>query len=165
MLKVDKNHSFFSSYKSIILMILVLLTSLIFSFISTNLFILTFFGFLPTLVAISVDKNPSRILSQIIFIFNLLGSSHLFLDILFNADNIQQISYIIISMPHTWVIIYLSCAFGWVIYVIVPKIIYYFIYNKKFDLFHELNQELCSIHEEWGEDNINTALKEIKSKN
>lgn len=165
MLKIDKNNSFLSSYKSIILMILVLLASLVFSFISTNLFILTFFGFLPTLVAISVDKNPNKILSQIIFLFNLLGSIHLFLEILFNSDNIQQISYIIISMPHTWVIIYLSCAFGWVLYVITPKIIYYFIYNKKFDLFNALNEDLHSIYEEWGEDNINLALKEIKSKN
>ena len=109
MLKADKNHSFLSSYKSIILMILILLTSLVFSFISTNLFILTFFGFLPTLVAISIDKHPNKILSQIIFLFNFLGSIHLFLEILFNSDNIQQISYIIISIPHTWVIIYWFC--------------------------------------------------------
>ena len=146
-------------------MILILLASLVFSFISTNLFILTFFGFLPTLVAISVDKHPNRILSQIIFLFNLLGSIHLFLEILFNSDNIQQISYIIISIPHTWVVIYLSCAFGWVIYVIAPRIIYYFIYNKRLNLFNELNEELCDIYEEWGKDNINSALKEIKSKN
>ncbi len=164
MKKNSKIDSFFSSYKSIILMILLLFTSLAFSFISTNLFILTFFGFLPTLVAIAIDKYPKKILSQIIFLFNILGSIHLFLEILFHPNNIDQISYLVISIPHTWLVIYSSCAFGWIVYLLVPKIIYYFSYSNKLDLLDKLNKELNDIYLEWGEENINMALNEISKK-
>ena len=153
--KID---SIFNDYKSITLMILLLVASLGLSFISTNLFILTFFGFLPTLVAISIDKNPKKILTQIIFLFNFLGSIHLFLEIIFHPSDIEQISYIIISIPHTWLVIYSSCAFGWVIYILIPKIIYYFSYTNKLGLFNKLNEELDGIYQEWGKENINKAL-------
>ena len=162
--KNSKIDSFLSSYKSIILMILLLFISLSFSFISTNLFILAFFGFLPTLVAISIDKHPRKFLSRIIFLFNILGSIHLFLEILFHPNNIDQISYLVISIPHTWLVIYSSCAFGWIIYLLVPKIIYYFSYSNKLDLLDKLNKELNDIYLEWGEENINVALNEISKK-
>jgi hypothetical protein len=88
----------------------------------------------------------------------------LFLEILFHPNNIDQISYLVISIPHTWLVIYSSCAFGWIVYLLVPKIIYYFSYSNKLDLLDKLNKELNDIYLEWGEENINMALNEISKK-
>ncbi len=127
-------------------LLLLLLATLAISFISINLSILVFFGFLPTLVAIAVDNYKKRVLSRIVGLFNILGSLNFFIQILSNTQEIQRISYMIISIPHTWLVIYSSCAFGWGLYLFIPRIVYYFIYAKKTDLLYKLREVLNSIY-------------------
>ena len=163
----DKTPFFLSNtiYKTVIGLLLLFLVASAFSFISINLSILTFFGFLPTLIAIALDNsNGKKVLWRIVGLFNILGSFSFFMKMLFNIHKIQQVSYIIISIPNTWFVIYSSCAFGVILYILIPRIAHYFIYTKKMDLLYKLKEGLDNIYQEWGEENIKIAISKNKLK-
>ena len=157
---VNSSLSFLSSvsFKMILGMLLLFLVALAFSLISINLSILTFFGFLPTVVAIAIDNYEEKVLSKIIGLFNILGSLNFFTQILLNIQEIEQISYIIIFTSNTWLVIYTSCAFGLFLYMVMPRIVYYFIYTEKIDLVDKLKKDLVDIYNEFGEKDVKISI-------
>ena len=157
---VNSSLSFLSSvsFKMILGMLLLFLVALAFSLISINLSILTFFGFLPTVVAIAIDNYEEKVLSKIIGLFNILGSLNFFTQILLNIQEIEQISYIIIFTSNTWLVIYTSCAFGLFLYMLMPRIVYYFIYTEKIDLVDKLKKDLDDIYNEFGEKDVKISI-------
>ena len=156
----DKTSFFLNSisFKMVLWLLLLLIVALAFSLLSINLTILTFFGFLPSVVAISVDTHKKKILSKVVGLFNVLGILSFVMQIISDINEIERISYMIISIPNTWLVIYSSCAFGLGLYILVPKITYCFIYTEKIDLLYKLKNELNDIYQEWGEESIKTSI-------
>lgn len=149
------------SFKIVLWLFLLLMIALAFSSISINLTILTFFGFLPSIVAISIDTYEKKVLSRIVVLFNVLGSLSFFIQIISDINEIERISYMIISIPNTWFIIYSSCTFGVGLYILIPKIAYCLIYTKKMDLLRKLKNELNDIYQEWGKESIKTDIAKL----
>jgi hypothetical protein len=128
------------------------------SFLSENLFILCFFGLLPSIIAIAVDIHPKRYLSQIILIFNILGLSNLLIKALSDFEQLDYFSNLIISNTNSWFAVYSFCGFGWIVYLIVPKLFEYFSTAIKKDLLKKYENDMSEIKKEWEEDRIGEVL-------
>lgn len=121
-------------------------------FISIYSIVLLCFGILPGVVAKIVDNTVHRSLTKIVTMFNALGLSNYFLNILRNLYNADVVALQMITTPHTWLAVYVSCAIGWIIYLVVPKI-FVLVENLKIEMrLRELHANLKDITDEWGED-------------
>lgn len=151
---VSKNHT-----SSILLGVLFFSIALIFAYISANLFIIIIIGILPSVVAISVDTEPEHYLSKIVTIFNVVGMFPYLINILFMMENIDNVTFNILSTPYIWFSIYLCAAFGWVIYICVPRIAYHFINLNIESKSKKLEKDLEEIMDEWGKSKILTIIE------
>ena len=153
---VKKNQ--FSNF-IIIFIIFFCVSSLLASIISVYLVIVIFFGMLPSLIAITVDKDPQRYLSQMVLIYNSLGISLPVIKIIRNsASNIFVID-IVMDPLMTWLIIYSSAALGWIIYWVFPEIAYVVNSTKNNFKIKILNQEAKLLTDEWGNEILNKSNK------
>jgi len=124
------------------------------SLVSIYCVLLIAFGILPALVAIVVDQEREKYISKIVTLYNTVGVATFLVKILRSGMPDAAAIDIIID-PHSWLIIFSSAAFGWVVYWIFPIFAIY-IYSLKIDSrVKELELELKEIALEWSNGTTN----------
>ena len=159
--KAEKKHT-----NTILFGILFFTFALMLSYVSANIFIILIIGMLPGIVAVSVDTHPSRYLSKIVIMFNLVGIfPHIARIIFLGGDQDDFMISNELTYPYIWFSIYASAAFGWIIYICIPKITYHFTVLSMEAKSKKLQEELDEILSEWGKSKVLNNIEDDPENN
>lgn len=111
---------------------------------------LAFFGMLPTLVALIVDRSTEKYAMFCVGGFNLCGVVPYMLDLWFGVHSVGA-AYDLITNVFNIAVMYGAAAFGWVIFVFVPPFISSVLAALEERKVSSLRARQRSLIEEWGE--------------
>ncbi len=121
------------------------------SYFSMYSVVVVMFGMLPGLIAMIVDQEPRRYISKIVLTFNATGVVPFVAKIL-AGDGSSSIAIEIIIDPKTWLIIYISASFGWLVYWVFPQMAIFLHSIKAQVRLQKLNYDLEKLTHEWGDE-------------
>ncbi|MEO0393923.1 MAG: hypothetical protein AAF213_11880, partial [Pseudomonadota bacterium] len=106
-------------------------------------------GMLPTLVAYFTDDSESKLGGITVGALNASGTLMVVMN-LFIKDHSYQHALALISDPFNWLIMYSTAAFGWAIWLGVPKFYAYLSVVAAEKRLKVLRQTRADLIKEWG---------------
>lgn len=111
--------------------------------------ILLFFGMLPAIVAVIVDRTPQKYSSYCVGSMNFAGIFPYLLD-LWSGDQSVGAAANILTNVFALVVMYGAAAFGWMVFIAVPPVVGVFLTamaQRRVAQLREMQQDLVT---EWG---------------
>ena len=132
-----------SNYTWVIVVVVVLVI------IALPTMILLFFGLLPSLVAVIIDRSKGHSASFCVFGLNFIGVFPYILELWGGENTINQglnISTDIFSL----LVMYSAAAFGWLLFMAAPQVISSFVLVLQERKVESLRNQQKTLIEEWG---------------
>ncbi|HIM43138.1 MAG TPA: acyl-CoA synthetase [Rhodospirillales bacterium] len=126
------------------------------AYISLPTVVLIFFGLMPSIVALVIDRTEGRYATFCVLGMNFSGLFPFLTDVWFQVHTTDMA---IRTMTNVFnlLIIYGSAGFGWVLYMALPPVITTFLSAMSQRRVAELREKQAQIIEEWGE-SVTTIL-------
>ena len=124
--------------------------------ISLPTVLLIFFGLMPSIVAMVIDRTEGRYATFCVLGMNLSGLFPFLTDIWFQVHT-TDMAIRIMTNVFNLLIIYGSAGFGWMLYMALPPVITTFLSSMSQRRVAVLREKQAQIIEEWGE-SVTTIL-------
>lgn len=118
--------------------------------ISLPTVLLIFFGLMPSIVAMVIDRTDGRYATFCVLGMNLSGLFPFLTDIWFQVHT-TDMAIRIMTNVFNLLIIYGSAGFGWMLYMALPPVITTFLSSMSQRRVAVLREKQAQIIEEWGE--------------
>jgi hypothetical protein len=126
------------------------------AYISLPTVVLIFFGLMPSIVALVIDRTEGRYATFCVLGMNFSGLFPFLTDVWFQVHT-TDMAIRIMTNVFNLLIIYGSAGFGWVLYMALPPVITTFLSAMSQRRVAELREKQAQIIEEWGE-SVTTIL-------
>jgi hypothetical protein len=143
------------------LVILLLICSLVMVAVFKLGFIFFMLAMLPSVVAFYVDISRDRMNSQTVFACNLAGALPYMTQMLEEGVSSSAIQQVMTSTT-SWLVIYASAGFGWLLIICMPICAQYFINTMHQRQIARLQRLQSRIVDEWGQE-VSRFKKQIAS--
>ncbi|MCH7936117.1 MAG: acyl-CoA synthetase [Proteobacteria bacterium] len=124
--------------------------------ISMPTVLLLFFGLMPSIVALVIDRTEGRYATFCVLGMNISGLFPFLTDVWFQVHT-TDMAIRIMTDVFNLLIIYGSAGFGWMLYIALPPVITTFLSAMSQRRVAVLREKQAKIIEEWGE-NVATFL-------
>lgn len=118
--------------------------------ISLPTLLLIFFGLMPSIVALVIDRTDGRYATFCVLGMNLSGLFPYLTDVWFQVHT-TDMAIQIMTNAFNLLIIYGSAGFGWMLYIALPPVITTFLSAMSQRRVAVLREKQAQIIEEWGE--------------
>ena len=128
--------------------------------ISMPTMVLLFFGLMPSIVALVIDRTEGRYATFCVLGMNISGLFPFLTDVWFQVHT-TDMAIRIMTDAFNLLIIYGAAAFGWMLYMTLPPVITTFLSAMSQRRVAVLREKQAKIIEEWGE-SVATVLDSQK---